>query len=48
MDNTILQLAIAGFIKKAKSNAAYLGKNWTERKERNRNFLAIGGFYGYC
>lgn len=48
MDNTILQLAIAGFVKKAKSNAAYLDKNWPERKECTRDFLAIGGFYGYC
>ena len=47
MDNTKLQLAIAGFIKKAKSNAAYIDENWPERKERNRDFLATGGFYGY-
>lgn len=41
MDNTKLQLAIAGFIKKAKSNAAYFDENWSERKERKEFYQSF-------
>lgn len=41
MDNTKLQLAIAGFIKKSKSNAAYFDENWSERKDRKEFYQSF-------
>ena len=36
MNTQKLNLAIAEFTKKKKSNAAYYEENWAERKERHR------------